>query len=371
MLVWLHSLGILGKYALPGNVTIRMLVGAVVGFLVSVLVTKYLVTFLNKLAIYDNANFEQMEHLKQLEKEGKIPPQQKKRKVPSFGGFGIVAGILAGALIACDLTSHFVQAGLILVVLSCALGFADDYRKLKKPETHGMSEFSKLFIGFLIGALVCGYIYATTPTSRDLLTVWLPLIKNIGIYLGTFYAVFFILMISLTSNSVNITDGVDGLAAGLVAIASFTLAIVCYVVSRTDYSSYLFITHVPQAGEMAIIMTILAGACLGFLWHNASPASIYMGDTGSLAIGSLYGFAGLVAKQEMLMLIIGGLFIIEFISSLMQRLIYKATRTRYFPVAPVHITFEKMGWPSNHIVVRAYILGVFLALLALGCLKMR
>ena len=169
----------------------------------------------------------------------------------------------------------------------------------------------------------------------------------------------------------NVTDGIDGMSAGLVTIAAITLAIVAYVAGHAELADYLLVAHTPGAGEIAILLCAVAGAALGFLWHNAAPASIYMGDTGSLALGSILGYSGLIAKQEIITFVVCGIFMIELISVFIQIFVYKINKSRYFPIAPIHIVFQKVGWKDNHIVTRAYIVGIFLAILALGSLKIR
>ncbi len=372
MLLWLHEAGLLGKHALYGYLTFRMVFAAVAGFLLCAGLTWVLIRLLRSMKMFERHNYEDFEHIKPLVEKGlATPAAEKPRTVVSMGGIAITLSVLLSAGFFADLRNPLVLAGLLLMVLCAALGFADDWQKLKHPQSHGMSETSKILIGVLAAAAVLGLLYRMNGVSDDFQTVWLPIFKNTAIHLGGFYFVLFAAVLFVTSNSVNITDGVDGLAAGLVAVASLALAVVCYVVGRTDFSAYLYITHVPGAGELAVLLASCSGAALGFLWHNAAPASIYMGDTGSLPLGAVLGYAGLVSKQEVLMLIVCGIFLIEFASSLIQRVSYKLTGKRYFPIAPVHHTLERAGWPKNHIVVRAYIIGIFLALIALGTLKIR
>ncbi len=369
MLAWLHDIGIL-KQALFSYITFRMIIAAVVAFLVSVFLTNLLVQFFRRRSLAEKHNWEDFEHIQQFVKDGSATAAEKKpHNVAPMGGLAIIAGILGAMLLAGDLSNQYIIAGLLLMLLTGALGFADDLKKLRTKK--GMSEFSKIFLGLLVTAIVLAYLYQFLGSMRELNTIWLPFKKDLGIYLGGFYAIVFLVIIFLMSNSVNITDGVDGLASGLIAIGALALGVACYIAGRADYASYLYIVFVPGVGEVAVLMAAISGACLGFLWHNASPAAVYMGDTGSLTLGALFGFAGLVSKLEVVMLIIGTLFIIEFLSSLIQRGMYKITHERFFPIAPIHHTLERVGWSKSQIVTRAYIIGIFLALLALGTLKIR
>ncbi|MDZ7814720.1 MAG: phospho-N-acetylmuramoyl-pentapeptide-transferase [Planctomycetota bacterium] len=371
MIVWLHSMQWLGHYSLFGYQTFRMVLAAVAAFLISVLFTQYLVKRFRKARLFENqSEHEEPEHIKKMIQKGEIPkPEEKPSDVATMGGIAIVTGILVSVLITCDLSSRLVTGALVATSLMALIGFADDFVKMRKGK--GISSILKLLLQLLAAAWVLAFLYMPNGPTPDMTELWLPLDKDLVIQLGGMYAILFILFTVGSANAVNVTDGIDGLSAGLMAIACLALAVVAYVAGRQDYSEYLYIAYVPDAGEIAIVLCATTGACLGFLWHNASPASIYMGDTGSLALGATFAYCGLVVKQEFVALIIGAVFLIELVSVAIQICMIRCFGKRYFGIAPIHIVFQKIGWKDTHIVTRAYIIGIFLAMLALGSMKIR
>ncbi len=370
MLYWLDSIGAFGV-SLFGYLTFRMFIAVLVAFAISMAICLLLVKRARKKNLFeDQSEHEDPEHIKKLVAEGKIPkPEAKDTKVATMGGVGIVGGIMAAVVIAADLSNPYVLGSILLMIGMGSIGFFDDYRKMRTKK--GISSILKLSLGFIAASGVLAFLYSAIGPTKELTTVWLPFNKDLFFHLGMFYAIFFTVMICGFSNAVNVTDGIDGLAGGLVFIGMIAMSVIAYIVARKDFTEYLYITHVPGAGEMSVVLCGVAGAVLGFLWFNAKPASIYMGDTGSLALGGLFGYAGLVTKQESLVIIIGAIFVIELLSVAIQIAVFHIGKARYFPIAPIHIVFERNGWDRNHIVTRAYILGIFLAFAALGSLKMR
>ena len=371
MIVLLHSMQWLGHYSLFGYQTFRMVLAAAVGFFVTVLLTQYLVKRFRKARLFENqTEHDTPQHIKDLIAKGEIPnAPEKPSDIATMGGIAIVCGILVSVLIAADLSSRLVTGALVMTALMALIGFSDDLVKMRKGK--GISSALKLLLQFLAAAGALVFLYMPAGPSPEFTELWLPLDKDMVIQLGGLYAVFFILYTVGSANAVNVTDGIDGLSSGLMAIACLALAFAAYVAGRLDYSEYLYIAYVPDAGEIAIVLCATTGACLGFLWHNASPASIYMGDTGSLALGAMFAYCGLVIKQEYVATIIGVIFFIELISVASQIVMFRVFGKRYFGIAPIHIVFQNIGWKDNHIVIRAYIIGIFVAMLALGSLKIR
>jgi phospho-N-acetylmuramoyl-pentapeptide-transferase len=263
-----------------------------------------------------------------------------------------------------------------------AVGFLDDYLKVVKKKRKGLIEEYKLSGQILVGLVVGGIIYfAPHYIDPDLWKLksmtTMPFFKNTEIDFGIFYIPMVIFVITYSSNAVNLTDGLDGLAAGLVGIVGLTLAIICYVSGRSDLSQYLWIPFLRGNGELSIYCAALVGASLGFLWWNAYPAQVFMGDTGSLALGGAIGTLCVLIKKELLLPTLGGVFLMETVSVIIQRYYFKYTRLRYgegkrvFKMAPLHHHFEMCGWPEPKIVTRFYILAVLLMILSLSTFKVR
>jgi phospho-N-acetylmuramoyl-pentapeptide-transferase len=267
----------------------------------------------------------------------------------------------------------------VFTIVACgALGFWDDYLKVSKKNSGGISERAKL-IGQGTVAAVVAYFFLTNPATevqaRALYVPFYkaPLLEN----LGWWSILFFALVIVGTSNAVNLTDGLDGLAAGCTATSALAYAVISYAAGNVKVAQYLQIPYYPFAGELSIVCLALAGASVGFLWFNAHPAKVFMGDTGSLAIGGLLGVVAICCKQELLLILVGGVFVIEATSVLIQRAVFKVTKRlrgegyRVFKMSPIHHHFELQGWPENVVIVRFWILSVLFALLGLATLKLR
>jgi len=293
-----------------------------------------------------------------------------KRGTPTMGGLMILAGVLISTLLWANLENHYVWIVLFVTVGFGAIGFYDDYLKVTKQSHKGFSGKSRLAIEALIAAVACLAIsYMATPGLANKLA--LPFSKDLIFNLGWFYIVFAGFVIVGAGNAVNITDGLDGLAIVPVMIAAGTFGFIAYLTGNAVFSNYLQIHFVPGTGELAVICGALIGAGLGFLWFNAPPAQIFMGDTGSLALGGLLGTIAVAAKHEFVLAIVGGLFVLEIMSVIIQVTSFKLTGKRVFKMAPIHHHFEQLGWTEPQVVIRFWIIAVVLALTGLATLKLR
>ena len=293
-----------------------------------------------------------------------------KRGTPTMGGLMILAGVLISTLLWANLENHYVWIVLFVTVGFGAIGFYDDYLKVTKQSHKGFSGKSRLAIEALIAALACIAIaYISAPGLSNRLA--LPFSKELLFNVGWFYVVFAGFVIVGAGNAVNITDGLDGLAIVPVMIAAGTFGFIAYLSGNAVFSNYLQIHFVPGTGELAVVCGALMGAGLGFLWFNAPPAQIFMGDTGSLALGGLLGTIAVATKHEVVLAIVGGLFVLEILSVVIQVTSFKLTGRRVFKMAPIHHHFEQLGWTEPQVVIRFWIIAVVLAILGLATLKLR
>ncbi len=296
------------------------------------------------------------------------PDHQSKEGTPTMGGLLILLSLLVSVLLWSNLDNRFVWIVIGITLGYGVLGFIDDYRKVKAGHSGGLSARAKLFWQTLMAIGVALAIY-TDPNFDAHLAV--PFFKNFTPDLGIFYVPFATLVIVATSNGVNLTDGLDGLAIGPVLIAAGTFLILSYAAGHLGIAEYLAIKYVPGSGHLAIFCGAMIGGGLGFLWFNASPAQLFMGDVGSLALGGALGTIAVLIRQEFLLPIVGGIFVIEVLSVMIQVASFKMTGKRVFLMAPIHHHFEKLGWPEQKIVVRFWIVSAILGLVALSTLKLR
>jgi len=296
------------------------------------------------------------------------PDHQGKEGTPTMGGLLILLSLLVSVLLWSNLDNRFVWIVIGITSGYGVLGFIDDYRKVKEGHSAGISARAKLFWQTLMAIGVALAIY-TDPDFDAHLAV--PFFKNFTPYLGVFYVPFAAFVIVATSNSVNLTDGLDGLAIGPVLVAAGTFLILSYAAGHAGIADYLAIKYVPGSGHLAIFCGALIGGGLGFLWFNASPAQLFMGDVGSLALGGALGTMAVLIRQEFLLPIVGGIFVVEALSVMIQVASFKMTGKRVFLMAPIHHHYEKLGWPEQKIVVRFWIVSAILGLVALSTLKLR
>jgi phospho-N-acetylmuramoyl-pentapeptide-transferase len=296
------------------------------------------------------------------------PDHKSKEGTPTMGGLLILLSLLVSVLLWSNLDNRFVWIVIGITSGYGLLGFIDDYRKVKEGHSGGISARAKLFWQTLMAIGVALAIY-TDPDFDAHLAV--PFFKNFTPYLGIFYVPFAAFVIVATSNSVNLTDGLDGLAIGPVLVAAGTFLILSYAAGHAGIAEYLAIKYVPGSGHLAIFCGALIGGGLGFLWFNASPAQLFMGDVGSLALGGALGTMAVLIRQEFLLPIVGGIFVVEALSVMIQVASFKMTGKRVFLMAPIHHHYEKLGWPEQKIVVRFWIVSAILGLVALSTLKLR
>ena len=299
----------------------------------------------------------------------------EKAGTPTMGGVMILAGLLVGTLLWADLSNVYIWAVLLVTAGYGLVGFADDYAKVTRQTTAGVSSRFRLALEIAIAlvAVMLIVVYGKTPPDAPHLgtSVAFPIFKAALLDLGWFYLVFGAFIIVGGANAVNFTDGLDGLATVPVMIAAAAFGLIAYLVGNFVFSRYLQLHFVPGVGEVAVFCGAMIGAGLGFLWYNAPPAKIYMGDTGALALGGGIGAVAVATKHEIVLGIIGGLFVIETLSVMIQVAYFKRTGKRVFLMAPIHHHFEKLGWSESTIVIRFWIVAVMLAILGLATLKLR
>lgn len=289
-----------------------------------------------------------------------------KRGTPTMGGLMILTSMAMSILLWMDLSNPFVWACLFVTLGFGAIGFLDDYDKVRKASTAGVSGRTRLLLEFLIAGIAAWIIMGQNGTP-----LYLPFTTRMYIDLGIFYPIFAAFTIVAFGNAVNLTDGLDGLATMPVIIASVAFLVIVYLVGNVKFADYLGIPHVPRAGELAIFCGAVIGAGLAFLWFNAPPAAVFMGDTGSLALGGALGTIAVVAHHEIVLGIIGGLFVVEALSVIIQVFFYKRTGKRVFRMAPIHHHFEQLGWSEPTVVIRFWIIALVLMLAGLSTLKLR
>jgi len=293
-----------------------------------------------------------------------------KAGTPTMGGLLIVGALVTATVLWARPDNPFVWLVLFVTLAFALIGFADDYAKVSKQNTKGVSSKMRLALGILIAVIAALWAaYYHPPELQNQLA--LPVFKDVLLNLGLFYVPFAVIVIVGSANAVNLTDGLDGLAIMPVMIAAGTLGIIAYVVGRVDWSGDLGVHYVPGSSDILVFTAALFGGGLGFLWYNAPPAAVFMGDTGSLALGGALGAIAIVTKHELVLAIVGGLFVIEAMSVIIQVLYFKRTGKRVFLMAPIHHHYEKKGWSEPTIVIRFWIISLILAILGLATLKVR
>jgi phospho-N-acetylmuramoyl-pentapeptide-transferase len=295
-----------------------------------------------------------------------------KQGTPTMGGVLVIGAVFVSSLIWARLDNRFVWLVLFCMVYLGALGFADDYLKVTKKKSDGISGRIKLVFQIAL-ALIVTAVFLTSPLLEvQARSLYVPFVKTPVIAnMGWFTFVFFLLVIVGSSNAVNLTDGLDGLAIGCTVTVAFAYALLSYAAGNFRIAEYLQVPFYPFAGELTVVCSALIGAGLGFLWFNCFPAKVFMGDTGSLSIGGMIGVVAICCKQELLLIVVGGVFVIEAVSVILQVMSFKLTGKRIFVMSPLHHHFELTGWKENTVIVRFWILSIIFALLGLATLKLR
>lgn len=307
---------------------------------------------------------------------------QKKAGTPTMGGLIIIAATVIPTLLFAKLDNLYVWLTLLALLWMGAVGFADDYLKVRMKKKKGLIAKYKLagqvLLGLIAGGIIVLFAEDLSPNfARYINATTMPFLKDTLIDFGLFYIPMIIFVLTATSNGVNLSDGLDGLAIGLVGIITVALAVMCYITGNVQYSDYLNIIYLHGSGELTVFAAALLGAALGFLWYNTYPAEVFMGDTGSLAIGSALGMMFILIKKELLLIIIGGVFAAEAASVLIQTTYFKYTRKKFgegrriFLMTPLHHHFELLGWPESRVVVRFWIVEILLVLISLTTFKIR
>ena len=300
-----------------------------------------------------------------------------KKGTPTMGGIIILLSVLVPTLLFSKLDNIMIQIIIFSTIWMGIIGFIDDYYKTIKRYKNGIIARYKFFGQISLGIIISFWITNSNDYNNISTITTVPFLKNVEFDLGYFYPLLVIIVITATSNAVNLTDGLDGLAAGLLSICFTVFIAVAYISGRVDFSTYLNIMYIPNIGELSVFSGAMAGACIGFLWYNASPAEVFMGDTGSLSTGAALGTLAILLKKELLLFIIGGVFVIETISVIIQISYFRITKYKYgvgkrfFKMAPLHHHFEIIGLVESKIVTRFWIIGILLALLSLTTFKIR
>ena len=293
-----------------------------------------------------------------------------KAGTPTMGGALILVAVSAGTLLWADLSNRFIWFALLVTLAFGAVGFVDDYKKIRHGNSKGLSARHKYFWLSLAGFITAIAVYVTAQTPVETALI-LPLVKDVAIPLGWAFVPWAYLVIVGSSNAVNLTDGLDGLAIMPCVLVASALAAFAYATGNVKIATYLGIPYIPGVGELAIFCTSIAGAGLGFLWFNAYPAQVFMGDVGALALGAALGIVAVLVRQELVLLIMGGVFVAETVSVILQVASYKLTKRRIFRMAPLHHHYELKGWPEPRIIVRFWIITLILVLIGLSTLKVR
>ncbi len=341
-------------------ITFRAAGATVTAFLISLILGPILIKRLKAMKVGEKINKNDSVRLDEMHKH--------KQDTPTMGGILILAAIMFSTLLWADLFNKY-----IIMVIGSTLwlgitGFADDYLKQMKKNSKGLPAIAKFASQIILG-LIIGTVLLLDPAHSTKLD--LPFLKDITVNLDGLFIIFVILVISGTSNAVNLTDGLDGLAIGIVVMVAIAFSVLSYVSGNFNFSQYLLIPYVKGSGELAVFCASILGAGLGFLWFNCYPASIFMGDVGSLALGGALGTIALIIRKEMLLVIVGGVFVLEALSVIIQVGSFKLTKKRVFKIAPLHHHFQFSGWPESKVIVRFWILASLFALLTLVTLKIR
>ena len=341
-------------------ITFRAIMATFTAFFICLIFGPSVIRLISRLSIGQNIRKEDSAELYKQHKD--------KQGTPTMGGILILMAICIATLLWAELDNRYILLVLFGTLWLGITGFVDDYLKHVRKCSQGLTATAKFTSQIILG-LVLGSLLYFSPGSNTVLDI--PFLKDITVQLGVFYILFVILVITGSSNAVNLTDGLDGLAIGSVVFAAIPFTVLCYVSGNIKFSEYLLVPYIKGAGELTVFCGSLIGAGLGFLWFNCYPAAIFMGDVGSLALGGALGITALLIKKELLLVIVGGIFVVEAFSVILQVAYFKLTKKRIFLCSPLHHHFQFLGWSENKVIVRFWIVGVILALLTLVTLKIR
>ncbi len=340
-------------------ITFRAAMASITAFLLSVVIAPIIIKKLLHLKVGESPRRAYVEDLYKLHKH--------KEGTPTMGGVIIILAILLSTLLWARLDNRFIILCLISVLWLGIVGFIDDYIKLIKLKSSGLSVAAKFTGQLVLGIGIALYLYFDPQVSTHL---YAPFFKHALINLGILYILFVIVVIVGTSNAVNLTDGLDGLAVGCVSFIALTYGVISYLTGHIEVSGYLNIYYLPGSGELTVFCACLAGSALGFLWFNSYPATVFMGDTGSLPLGGAIGLISVLIKKEILLFIVGGIFVAEALSVIIQVISFRFFGRRVFLMAPLHHHFQLLGWPESKIIIRFWIVAIILALFGLATLKL-
>lgn len=341
-------------------ITFRAAMAALTAFLISLLLGPSVIRKLRELKIGEKITKGDSSRLDEI--------HQHKKDTPTMGGILILAAIVFSTVLWADIMNKFIAIVLLSTIWLGVTGFFDDYLKQVKKRSKGLTAKTKFASQIILGVILGFILLKDSPNN---IRLDIPFLKDVSVNLDGFFILFVVLVISGSSNAVNLTDGLDGLAAGIVVMVAIAFSILCYVSGNVKFSNYLLIPFIKGSGELTVFCASIIGAGLGFLWFNCYPASIFMGDVGSLALGGAIGTIALLIKKELLLVIVGGIFVVEALSVILQVASFRLTKKRIFKIAPLHHHFQFMNWPENKVIVRFWIVASFLALLTLVTLKIR
>jgi len=360
MLYWLSEYlqEYLRSFAVFQYLTVRAILGVLTALGISLLLGPWFIRRLTELRIGQSVrNDGPQSHL-------------SKSGTPTMGGALILSAIFISTLLWANLSNRYVWVVLIVTAIFGAVGWVDDYRKVAKRDSRGLPGRWKYFWQSVAGAGAAIFLYYTAQTPAET-QLFIPFFKNVAWDLGIFYIVFTYFVIVGTSNAVNLTDGLDGLAIMPSVMVAAALGLIAYLAGNSKFSEYLHIAYVPGAGELVVFCCALVGAGLGFLWFNTYPAQVFMGDVGALALGAALGLIAVIVRHEIVLFIMGGIFVLETVSVILQVASFKLTGRRIFRMAPIHHHFELKGWPEPRVIVRFWIITLVLVLIGLATLKIR
>jgi len=341
-------------------ITFRAAMAALTAFLISIILGPPVIRRLKRFKIGDKIIKNDSLRLDEI--------QQHKKDTPTMGGLLILSAITVSTLLWADITNRNIIIVLFVTLWLGLTGFIDDYLKQIKKRPKGLNAVSKLTSQIVLGLILGSILYFDSHSS---IRLDLPFVKNISINLDGFFILFVILVIAGSSNAVNLTDGLDGLAIGIVVMVAIAFSILSYVSGNIKLSEYLLIPYIRGSGELTVFCAAILGAGLGFLWFNCYPATVFMGDVGSLALGGAIGTVALLIRKELLLIVVGGIFVVEALSVILQVASFKLTKKRLFKIAPLHHHFQFLNWPENKVIVRFWIVAALLALMTIVTLKIR